>query len=82
MGCHSLLQGIIPIQGLNTGFPHYWQILYHLSHQGSPSTSKHSANVAISTDAIFILLIVISLEYEGTVWFQQIKEKEVKWGCF
>ena len=78
VGCHYLLQGIIPIQGLNTGFPHCRQILYHLSHQGSPSTSKHSANVAVSTCAVFIILIVISLEYEDTVWFQQIKEKEVK----
>ena len=36
VGCHALLQGIFPIQGLNPGLPHYKQILYHLSHQGSP----------------------------------------------
>ena len=35
MGCHALLQGIFPTQGLNPGLPHYKQILYHLSHQGS-----------------------------------------------
>ena len=35
MGCHSLLQGIFPIQGLNMGLLHCRQILYHLSHQGS-----------------------------------------------
>ena len=36
MGCHSLLQGIFPIQGLNLGLlPCRW-ILYHLSHQESP----------------------------------------------
>ena len=34
--CHSLLQGIFPIQGLNPGLQHRRQILYHLSHQGSP----------------------------------------------
>ena len=28
-----LLQGIFPTQGSNLGFPHYRQILYHLSHQ-------------------------------------------------
>ena len=35
MGCLSLLQGIFPTQGLNLGFLHCRQILYHLSHQGS-----------------------------------------------
>ena len=35
-GCHSLLQGIFPIQGWNPGLLHCRQILYHLSHQGSP----------------------------------------------
>ena len=33
----SLLQGIFPTQGLNSGLPHCRQILNHLSHQGSPS---------------------------------------------
>ena len=32
MGCHALLQGIFPTQGLNPGLLHY--ILYHLSYQG------------------------------------------------
>ena len=36
VGCHSLLQGIFPIQGLNLGLPHCGQILYCLSHQGNP----------------------------------------------
>ena len=36
VGCHSLLQGIFPTQGLNPGFPHCRQTPYHLSHQGSP----------------------------------------------
>ena len=31
------LQGIFPTQGLNSGLLHCMQILYHLSHQGSPS---------------------------------------------
>ena len=37
MGCLSLLQGIFPTQGLNPGPPHCRQILYQLSHKGSPS---------------------------------------------
>ena len=31
-----LLQGIFPTQGSNPGLPHCRQILYQLSHQGSP----------------------------------------------
>ena len=36
VGFHALFQGILPIQGSNPGLPHCRQILYHLSHQGSP----------------------------------------------
>ena len=32
VGCHSLLQGIFPAQGLNPGLRHCRQTLYHLSH--------------------------------------------------
>ena len=32
----SLLQGIFPTQGSNSGFPHCRQILYQLNHKGSP----------------------------------------------
>ena len=40
MGCHSLLQGIFPTQGLNPGLRHCRQILYHLSHQGNPKSQS------------------------------------------
>ena len=36
VGCHALLQGIFPTQGLNPGLPRFRQILYHLSQQGGP----------------------------------------------
>ena len=36
VGSCSLLQGIFPNQGSNSGLPHCRQILYQLSHQGSP----------------------------------------------
>ena len=39
VGCHALLQGIFPTQGLNPSLWHCRQILYHLSHQGSPINS-------------------------------------------
>ena len=34
VGCHALLQGIFPTQGLNLGLPHCRWTLYPLSHQG------------------------------------------------
>ena len=46
VGCHTLLQGIFPIQGSNPGLPHCRQILYCLSHQGSPT-------MCISTLSLF-----------------------------
>ena len=36
VGCLSLLQGIFPTQRSNPGLPHCGQILYQLSHKGSP----------------------------------------------
>ena len=36
VGCHALLQGTLPTQGLNPDLPHCRWILYHLSQQGSP----------------------------------------------
>ena len=35
VGCHFLLQGILPTQGSKPGLLHYRQILYQLSHQES-----------------------------------------------
>ena len=37
VGSLSFLQGIFPTQGLNPGLPHCGQILYQLSHKGSPT---------------------------------------------
>ena len=35
-GCHALLQGIFPTQGSTPGLPHFRQVFYWPSHQGSP----------------------------------------------
>ena len=40
MGSLSLLQGIFPTQSLNLRLPHCRQILYQLSHKGSPQILK------------------------------------------
>ena len=39
-------QGIFPTQGSNPGLPHCRQILYHLSHQGSPKQKGVLSNSA------------------------------------
>ena len=39
VGSLSLLQEIVPTQGSDPGVPHCRQILYQLSHQGSPYSS-------------------------------------------
>ena len=40
MGSLALLRGIFSTQGSNPSLPQYRQILYHLSHQGSPLTPQ------------------------------------------
>ena len=56
VGCHALLQGIFPTQGLNPGLLHCRQILYHLSHQGSQFTKvvRNPRSIAIHTAVIWI----------------------------
>ena len=44
---HSLLQGIFPTQGSNPGLLNCRQILYQLSHKGSPTTCKHAHNISL-----------------------------------
>ena len=40
--CHALLPGISLTQGSNLGLPHCRQMLYRLSHQGSPIDVKQT----------------------------------------
>ena len=57
VGCHALLQGIFPTQGSNPGFLHCRQILYHLSHQGSPLERR------------VVLIYIFSILFN--VWFHR-----------
>ena len=50
VGFHVLLQGIFLTQGSNPGLQHFRQILYHLSHQGSPRTPRF---LAWGADGVF-----------------------------
>ena len=60
VGCHFLFHRIFPTQGLNPGLPHCRQILYYLSHQGSPETY-----IAICKIARRTLSSVICDDLEG-----------------
>ena len=46
VGCHFLLQGIFPTQGLNPGLLHGRQILYHLSPREILLNSSHALKFA------------------------------------
>jgi len=48
VGSLSLLQGIFPTQGSNPGLSHCRQILYQLSHKGSPASHMVRPNSLIS----------------------------------
>ena len=54
VGCHFLLQGILPTQGLNSGLRHCRWILYRLSHQGSPIMTLNSPNFCMRKMGIIV----------------------------
>ena len=56
LGCHFLLQGIFPTQGLNPRLLHCRQILYHLGHPGSPD---HLCSVTLSVPLGHMFLSVL-----------------------
>ena len=57
VGCHSLLQGIFPTQGLNLCLLHCRKSLYHLSHQVSPMVII-SQNLQISNHYVVHLKLI------------------------
>ena len=56
VGSLSLLQGICPTQGSNPGLLHCRQILYQLSHKGSPLTCPHIYMCIVNIHIIFFLI--------------------------
>ena len=46
MGCHSLLMGIFPTQGLNLGLLHCGETLNNLGHQGRPASAVEQCESA------------------------------------
>ena len=66
VGSYSHLQGIFPTQGSNPGLQNFGQILYHLSHLGSPSHVGllSTRDVASATEK---LNIIIKFKYSHVV---------------
>ena len=87
VGCHSLLQGIFPTQGLNLGLLHCRQILYHLNHQGSPLKIQNTSQICMPflTNAkkkiIYHISLALSVDHrEGRgIWFCDMSTKS-GWG--
>ena len=69
VGSHSLLQGIFPTQGLNPGLPHCRQILYQLSHKGSPRILEWVAFPTQESNQVLLRCrrILYQLSYQGSL---------------
>ena len=67
-GLPFLLQGTFLTQGSNPGLPHCRQILYHLSHQGSPTYSLVAQMVKPN---IYIYIYKINKTYYVAQWRRQ-----------
>ena len=65
VGCPALLQRIFPAQELNLGLLSCRQILYHLSHQGSPNLSETLEKPFPTPGPLHVLLYLLYLTASG-----------------
>ena len=75
MGCHALLQGIISTQELNQDLLHCRQILYQLSHQGSPIFLYTTLNKVDSYHIIVYPDLIIKYTYISIYIFLNLHAK-------
>ena len=59
VGSFSLLQGIFLIQGSNPGHPHCRQILYQLTHKGSPINRKIPVKTTVRYHLTLVRMAII-----------------------
>ena len=68
LGCHFLLQGIFPTQGLNPGLLHCRQTLYHLSHLSvSHLSNPRNGPSVVCCEAMFSFLSSCFINAVGRV---------------
>ena len=83
VGCHTLLQGIFPIQRSNPGLLPCRQILYHLSHPGSTQTTvgifKRTFIEILHSLSYLILKTVLQItDYYANLHTQKLRLRETK----
>jgi len=76
VGCHSLLQGIFPTQGLNPGLPHYREVLYCLNNQGSPNNWISHTHEAQEMELCLIIRIWFNTHDGSTLKIKQSTTQE------
>ena len=78
MGCHALLQGIFLTQVFNLGLLHCRQILFHLSHQGSPVSSYDWSTIH------FLMIYLTKIKDKDLFWWYRefdIMKHSVQFSC-
>ena len=65
MGCHFLFQRIYPIQGLNSGLPHFRQTLHPLRHKGIPDWRWQSQRQRLKTSEESCILVTSQEKVAG-----------------
>ena len=73
VGSLSLLQGIFPTQWLNPSLPHCRQILYQLSHKGSPRIMPAIWRVKEELSINWLLILVNKSVYGVRISFEMFK---------
>ena len=72
MGCHSLFQRVFPTQGSDLGLLHCRQILYCLSHQGSPGVTDKTftQHTCFQTHSKCVIVGMISYVRRSVLFFK------------
>ena len=87
VGSLPLLQGIFSTQRLNPGLLHYRQILYQLSHKGSPMVVNVRDNLIKRNARVFLVLCLFiqlfcllrTTEDEMAGWHHWLDGREFEW---
>ena len=72
MGCHALLQGIFPTQGLNPALPQCRRILYRLSPQGIALFLQFAVQFSVAgfgASLLFPLVVYLLLRRQICFYF-------------